>query len=48
MFNRITRKIAVAATLLALVTPAAFATPMGTDPEPRGAVHAVLVFLGLA
>lgn len=47
MLNRITLKIAVGAMLLALVTPA-FATPMGTDPEPKSIVHTVLVFLGLA
>lgn len=48
MLKQIARTIAISATLLALVTPAALAsTPTGTDPEP-GVVHAVLVFLGLA
>jgi hypothetical protein len=48
MLKQIARKIAVSATLLALVTPAAFAKiPMGTDPEP-GVVHTILAFLGLA
>ena len=48
MLKQIARKIAVSATLLALVTPAALAsTPLGTDPEP-GVVHAILAFLGLA
>jgi hypothetical protein len=47
MINRITRKLAVGVTLIALVTPAAFAKQMGTDPEP-GVVHSILAFLGLA
>ena len=48
MLKQIARTLAVAATFLALVTPAALAsTPLGTDPEP-GAMHAVMVFLGLA
>ena len=48
MLKQIARKIAVGATLVALVTPAALAsTPLGTDPEP-GVVHTILVFLGLA
>ena len=48
MFERIVRKLAIGVTLIALVTPAAFAaTPLGTDPEP-GVVHVILAFLGLA
>ena len=48
MLKQIARKIAVSATLLALVTPVALAsTPLGTDPEP-GVVHTILAFLGLA
>ena len=48
MLKQIARKIAVSATLLALVTPVALAsTPLGTDPEP-GVVHTILTFLGLA
>jgi len=46
MMNRIARKLAVGATLVALITPSAFAAT-GTDPEPR-VVHAILAFLGLA
>jgi hypothetical protein len=50
MLKQVTRTLAIAATLVALVTPVAFAgsnTPTGTDPEP-GVVHTILVFLGLA
>jgi hypothetical protein len=48
MLKQIARKLAVGATLLALVTPAALAsTPLGTDPEP-GVVHTILTFFGLA
>jgi hypothetical protein len=48
MLKQIARKIAISATLLALVTPAAFASiPLGTDPEP-GVMHTILAFLGLA
>ena len=48
MLKQIARKLAIGATMLALVTPAALAsTPLGTDPEP-GVVHAILAFLGLA
>jgi hypothetical protein len=48
MLNQIVRKIAIGATLFALITPVAFAsTPTGTDPEP-GVVHTILAFLGLA
>ena len=48
MMKQIVRTLAVSATLLALVTPAALAsTPLGTDPEP-GIVHTILAFLGLA
>jgi hypothetical protein len=48
MMKQIVRMLAVSATLLALVTPAALAsTPLGTDPEP-GIVHAILAVLGLA
>jgi hypothetical protein len=47
MMKQIVRMLAVSATLLALVTPAALAsTPLGTDPEPGG--HAILAVLGLA
>jgi hypothetical protein len=48
MLKQIVRTVAISATLLALVTPAAFArTPTGTDPEP-GVVHTILAFLGMA
>ena len=48
MLKQFARTVAISATLLALVTPAAFArTPTGCDPEP-GVVHTILVFLGLA
>lgn len=46
--KQMVRTLAVSATLLALVTPAAVAsTPLGTDPEP-GIVHTILAFLDLA
>ena len=56
MFNRIARKLAVGVTFFALVTPAVFATPMGTDPEPRvasphaalGTAEVILIVLGMA
>jgi hypothetical protein len=48
MLKQIARTVAISATLLALVTPSAFASiPTGTDPEP-GVVHTILSFLGLA
>jgi hypothetical protein len=47
MFKQIGRKVAICVTLVALVTPAAFASPTGTDPEP-GVVHTILTFFGLA
>jgi hypothetical protein len=49
MLKQVNRTLAVAAMIVALVTPAAFAgnTPTGTDPEP-GIAHIILVFLGLA
>jgi hypothetical protein len=48
MLKQIARTLAISATLLALVTPAAFAaSPTGCDPEP-GVVHTVLALLGLA
>jgi hypothetical protein len=49
MLKQVSRKLAAAAMIVALVTPAAFAgnTPTGTDPEP-GVAHIILVFLGLA
>jgi hypothetical protein len=46
MFGRIVRTLVIGATLAAVVSPAAFADPLGTDPEP-GAIHTILVFLGL-
>lgn len=45
MMKPIARKLVIGAALLALVTPA-FASPIGTDPEP-GVVHAILSILGL-
>ena len=48
MTKRIARTLMVGVTLAALITPGAFATPTGTDPEPPGMVHTILVFLGLA
>ncbi len=56
MFNRIARTLAVGATFFALVTPAVFASPLGTDPEPRvtststalGTTQVILTVLGLA
>lgn len=50
MLKQIARTVAISATLLALITPAAFAaasTPTGADPEP-GVVHTILAFLGMA
>jgi hypothetical protein len=48
MLKQIARKLAIGATFIALVTPAALAsTPLGTDPEPR-LMHTILVFFGLA
>lgn len=48
MLKQIGRKVAICVTLVALVTPAAFASsPTGTDPEP-GVVHTILVLFGLA
>lgn len=48
MIKQIGRKVAVCLTLVALVTPVAFASsPTGTDPEP-GVVHTILAFFGLA
>jgi hypothetical protein len=48
MLKQFARKLAVNATLLAMVTPAALAsTPLGTDPEP-GVVHTILAFFGWA
>jgi hypothetical protein len=46
MFKRIARTLVIGATLAAVVSPAAFADPLGTDPEP-GVVHTILVLLGL-
>ena len=46
MIRQVLTKIAIGATLLALVTPAAFAQT-GTDPEP-GLVHQILTYFGLA
>jgi hypothetical protein len=48
MLKQIARTVAISATLLALVTPSAFASiPTGTDPEP-GVVHTILSYFGLA
>jgi hypothetical protein len=48
MLKQIARKLAIGATFIALVTPAALAsTPLGTDPEP-GVIHTILAFLGVA
>jgi hypothetical protein len=48
MLKQIVRTAAITATLLALVTPAAFASiPTGTDPEP-GVANTVVAFFGLA
>jgi hypothetical protein len=56
MFNRIARKLTVGVAFIALVTPAVYATPIGTntepavwgtDPEP-GVVRVILTVLGLA
>jgi hypothetical protein len=48
MLKQIVRTVAISATFLALVTPAAFASiPTGTDPEP-GVVHRILTLFGLA
>jgi hypothetical protein len=46
MLKQVGRKIALCLTLAALVTPAAFASPTGTDPEP-GVIHTILTLLGL-
>jgi hypothetical protein len=48
MLNKVARKLAVGLTLAALITPVAFASPTGTDPEPRGTIAVILEFLGLA
>jgi hypothetical protein len=48
MLKQIVRTVAISATLLALVTPAAFASiPTGTDPEP-GVAHTILAVSSLA
>jgi hypothetical protein len=47
MLNSIVRKLAVGVTLAALITPIAFASPIGTDPEPRGTISVILTLLGL-
>jgi hypothetical protein len=46
MVKSIGRKLAVCLTLVALATPAALASPTGTDPEP-GVVQLILAILGL-
>jgi hypothetical protein len=46
MIKSIGRTLAVCLTLVALTTPAALASPTGTDPEP-GVVHVILAMLGL-
>jgi len=49
MLRLIGRKLAIGVTLAVLVTPVAFASPIGTDPEPGpGVVQVVLALLGLA
>lgn len=48
MMKQNAHRLAVGATLLALVNRAALAsTPLGTDPEP-GIIHTILAYLGLA
>jgi len=47
MFRHVARKLAVGVTLVALISPVAFASVTGSDPEP-GMVHTILAFLGLA
>jgi len=47
MLSCIARKLTLGALVLALLTPAAFAEPLGTDPPP-GVVHSFLAFFGLA
>jgi hypothetical protein len=46
MLRRIARTLVIGATLAAVVSPAAFADPLGTDPEPK-VIHTILVMLGL-
>ncbi len=47
MMKQVISKLAIGATLLALVTPAFAQT--GTDPEPGGGiVHVILTYFGLA
>jgi hypothetical protein len=46
MIRQIARKLVIGAALAAMVTPAAFADPLGTDPKPS-VVHLILVVLGL-
>jgi len=45
MMPSIARKLTLGALALALLTPAAFAEPLGTDPPPR-LVRAILAFFG--
>jgi hypothetical protein len=47
MLKKLARKVVIGGALVAMVTPAAFATQTGTDPEP-GVVHTILALLGLA
>jgi hypothetical protein len=47
MFKHVARKLAVGATLVALITPVALASSTSTEPEP-GVVHTILALLGLA
>jgi len=47
MLKLLGRKVALCLTIVALATPAAFASPTGTDPEP-GVIHTILALLGLA
>ncbi len=47
MLHCMARKFTLGALVMGLLSPAAFAEPLGTDPPPR-VVHAILAFFGLA
>jgi hypothetical protein len=47
MLKHIARKVTFGVALAALVTPIAFASPIGTDPEPR-VTQPIPAVLGLA